>query len=96
MAELTDDHIKTIYDTQQLTREMHGALIGNEALGHKGLVMQQKENTDNIEKNTKGIRKINSDKKKAKWVILGLGFGAGLGGSKIAVAIAKLIQILGF
>jgi len=46
-------HIHKRLDSQDATLQaIHSALVGNEALGHRGLVSQVRQNTQDIEQHT--------------------------------------------
>ena len=57
------------------------------------MISQVKSNKECINKFSKRLDKSGLEKKKTKWIILGLGAGAGFGGAKIGVIAAKVIAL---
>lgn len=88
MNELKEEHIRTIYETKSMMKEIHTALVGDKELGHEGLVSQVKENRKDIDEIKTGVKRF-------KWTVLGIGFGAGVGGAKLTPIILKIISLFG-
>lgn len=79
--------------TKELLKEVHIAIVGNQDLGIPGMVRDIDKNKKSIEENTKNIEKVVITQKRAKWLSLGIGAGAGFGVPKLSAIILKLVAL---